>query len=381
MGFYPQGMRYTDAMAGAPPVRLFGGPGARQTAQRRAHVDSLRTAFLAWVVDAAPHSTRTGESSAMDTSRRPVVVVLHGTDRPPRMTRVEQRAEVRYATGATLADALPGADVLFAWDARATGLRRTWSAAGALRWAHAAGVSAQHLLFPELRTAGVVVTSARGVFDEPVAEYVLSLVLAFAKDLPATLRLQQRRIWLHRETERLAGAHAVVVGTGPIGRAIARKLRAAGMRVSAVGRAARVGDPDFGHVSPMAELRAALTGADYVVLAIPLSPQTAGLVDAEALRALPPTARLINISRGGLVVLPDLLDALDARALAGAALNVFADEPLPPSSPLWELPNVVISPHMSGDVKGWREELVRLFAENLERYAAGLPLVNVIPPQ
>ncbi|GAA4422874.1 D-2-hydroxyacid dehydrogenase [Actinokineospora soli] len=218
------------------------------------------------------------------------------------------------------------------------------------------------------------------MFDEPMAEYVLALVLAFAKDLPATMRLQQRRVWQHRETERLAGAHALVVGVGPIGRAIGRKLRAVGVSVSALGAAARADDPDFDSVAPMSDLRIALAGADYVILATPLTAATHGLVDEHALRAMKPTARLVNISRGGLIVLPDLVDALDKGALAGAALNVFADEPLPKSSPLWDLPDVVVSPHMAGDVKGWRDELVRLFADNLDRYIAGAPLINVVKP-
>lgn len=317
----------------------------------------------------------------MDSSRRPVVVVLHGTDRPPRMSGVEQRATVRYSTGPLLRGALPGADVVFAWDSRAAGLAEALPAADALRWTHAAGASAKALPVARLHAAGVTVTSARGVFDEPMAEYVLSLVLAFAKDLPATMRLQQRRVWQHRETERLAGTHALIVGVSPIGRAIGRKLRAVGMTVSAVGKAARPHDPDLGDITPMADLRFALAGADYVILSTPLTAQTQGLIDEHALRAMKPTARLVNISRGGLIVLPDLLDALDKGALAGAALNVFADEPLPRTSPLWDLPDVVVSPHMAGDIKGWRDELVRLFADNLDRYIAGAPLINTVPPE
>ncbi|MGQ0840274.1 D-2-hydroxyacid dehydrogenase [Actinokineospora sp.] len=314
----------------------------------------------------------------MDTTRRPTVVVLHGPDRPPQMTAVERRATVRYATPSTLADALTGADVLFVWDLRTTALTRAWSAANVLRWVHAAGAGVNHVLFPALRDSDVVVTNARGIFDEPMAEYVLGLALAFAKDLPTTLRLQQRRKWQHRETERLAGSSALIVGTGPIGRAIGRKLTAVGVSVSGVGNVARAADPDLGDVVPMAELRAALPHHDYVVLAAPLTPATTALIDAAALRALRPTARLINIGRAGLVVQPDLIDALDGGRLAGAAINVFADDPLSPTSPLWGMPNVLISPHMSGDVKGWREELVRLFQENLDRYTSGRRLTNVV---
>ncbi|WP_018682250.1 D-2-hydroxyacid dehydrogenase [Actinokineospora enzanensis] len=314
----------------------------------------------------------------MDTSPRPTVVVLHGADRPPPTTPIESRATVRYTRADRLGGALEGADVLFLWDARSTALTRVWPAADALRWVHVAGPGVAHLLFPGLRESRVLLTNSPGVFDEPMAEYVLGLVLAFAKDLPATLRDQQRRRWHHRETERLAGSGALIVGTGPIARAIGRKLTAVGVRVSAVGPTARQGDPDLGDVVPLAELRAAASGADWIVLALTFTEQTKGLVDADLLRALRPTARLINIGRSGLVVQAALVDALDKGMLSGAAFDVFADEPLAPSSPLWGMPNVLISPHMSGDVAGWREELVRRFVDNLDRYRAGLPLISVV---
>ncbi|PPK61346.1 D-2-hydroxyacid dehydrogenase [Actinokineospora auranticolor] len=313
----------------------------------------------------------------MESSPRSTVVVLHGADRPPAMTEVEARATVRYTTADRLGSAIEGADVLLVWESRSTALSGAWAAARALRWVHVAGPAVRHLLFPGLRESGVVVTSSPGVFDEPMAEYVLGLVLAFAKDLPGTLRDQQRRRWQHRETERLAGSRALLVGTGPIARAIARKLTAVGVGVAALG-APRAGDPDFGDVRPLGDLRAAVGGYDWVVLALALTEPTAGLVDASVLRAMRPTARLVNIGRSGLVVQPDLVDALDRGELAGAAFDEFGDEPLAPSSPLWGMPNVLISPHMSGDVVGWREELVRRFADNLDRYLTGRPLVNAV---
>ncbi|MDQ3579185.1 MAG: D-2-hydroxyacid dehydrogenase, partial [Actinomycetota bacterium] len=195
---------------------------------------------------------------------------------------------------------------------------------------------------------------------------------------PTTLRLQQRRRWQHRETERLAGSSALIVGSGPIGRAIARKLAAVGVRSTGVGKFGRASDPDFVDIVPMSTLRDALSRHDYVIIAVPLTGDTAKLIDAAALRAMRPTARLINLGRRGLVVTEDLIDALDSGVISGAAIDVFADEPLSPASPLWGMPNVMISPHMSGDVRGWREELVRLFEENLDRYITGRPLAGVV---
>jgi phosphoglycerate dehydrogenase-like enzyme len=243
---------------------------------------------------------------------------------------------------------------------------------------HIASAGVDRLLFPALVEGDTIVTNSRGVFDEPIAEYVLGLVLAFAKDLPATLRLQAERRWRHRETERVTGARALVVGTGPIGRAIGRRLTAAGLAVTGAGRTARRADPDLGTVLPMERLDEALAEADYVVLAAPLTDLTRDMIDAAALARMRPSARLINVGRGGLVVEKALVDALSEGRIAGAALDVFATEPLPESSPLWTLPNVLISPHMAGDTVGWHDELAELFLDNLGRYRDGRPLVNVV---
>ncbi|MGP4023253.1 D-2-hydroxyacid dehydrogenase [Actinomadura sp. 3N407] len=308
----------------------------------------------------------------------PEVVVLVG-DVPPRgMADVERRARVRYVREPELAEALPAADVLFMWDFLSDALAGAWPRTGGPDWVHIASAGVDRLLFPGLVDSDAVVTNSRGVFDEPIAEYVLGLVLTFAKDVHTTVRLQGERRWRHRETERITGARALVVGTGPIGRAIARHLSAAGLAVSGAGRTARDADPDFGLVHPVEGLDEALAGADYVVLAAPLTPQTRGMIDAAALDRMRPSARLINVGRGQLVAEADLVAALRAGRIAGAALDVFEDEPLPASSPLWDMPNVVVSPHMSGDVIGWRDELVRLFAGNLDRYLSGRPLHNVV---
>jgi phosphoglycerate dehydrogenase-like enzyme len=150
------------------------------------------------------------------------------------------------------------------------------------------------------------------------------------------------------------------------------------MRVRGVGRTARGDDPDFGAVTASTDLTRLLPEADYVVLAAPLTPATRDMIDAAALARMRPSARLINVGRGPLVAEDDLVEALRAGRIAGAALDVFVDEPLAPSSPLWGMPNVIVSPHMSGDVVGWRDELVRLFTDNLDRFAHGRELRNVV---
>ncbi|MGP4016103.1 D-2-hydroxyacid dehydrogenase [Saccharopolyspora sp. 5N708] len=314
-------------------------------------------------------------------NRTPTVVVLHDGNPPAAMTRIEAHADLRYATADELPTTLPGADVLFVWDFRTGAIADAWPRADALRWMHAASAGVDRLLLPAVRDSEVVVTNSRGVFDQPMAEYVLGTVLAFAKDLHTTLRLQDRKQWQHRVTERIAGKTALVVGTGPIGRAIARQLSAAGLTVAGAGRLARGGDPDFGDVHASADLAEVIGAFDYVVLAAPLTEQTKGLVDAEVLAHCRPTARLINVGRGELVVESDLVTALRAGQLAGAALDVFETEPLPQTSPLWEMPGVLVSPHMSGDTVGWIDELVDLFLANLRSYTEGTQLRNVVDKQ
>ncbi|ADJ49577.1 phosphoglycerate dehydrogenase [Amycolatopsis mediterranei S699] len=308
----------------------------------------------------------------------PVLAVLCGESRPPDMRAVESGAVVLYTDAAGLAEALPGADALFVYDFLSTAVPGAWHAADRLRWLHIASAGVDPVLFPGLRESDVVLTNSRGVFDDAIAEYVLGVVLAFAKDFARSHDLQREGRWLHRESERIAGREVVVVGTGPIGRAIARLLRAAGMRVSGAGRRERIGDPDFGVVHESARLTEFLPHADYVVAVAPLTEHTKGMFDARAFAAMKPSARFVNVGRGELVVTSDLVAALESKTIAGAALDVFDTEPLPAESPLWTLPDVLISPHMSGDFVGWRNTLVEVFTENFRRWRTGEPLRNVV---
>lgn len=315
---------------------------------------------------------------ASEIQERPVLAVLCGESRPPDMRAVETEAVVRYTDAAGLAEALPGADALFVYDFLSTAVPAAWHAADRLRWLHMASAGVDPVLFPGLRESDVVLTNSRGVFDDAIAEYVLGVVLTFAKGFARSLDLQRENRWLHRESERIAGRDALVVGTGPIGRAIARLLRAAGMRVSGAGRQARHGDPDFGEVYDTAQLARHLPWADYVIAVAPLTEQTKGMFDARAFAAMKPSARFVNVGRGELVVTSDLVAALAEGTIAGAALDVFETEPLPPDSPLWTMQNVLVSPHMSGDFVGWRNALVEVFTANFRRWRAGQPLRNVV---
>ncbi|WP_369169610.1 D-2-hydroxyacid dehydrogenase [Streptomyces sp. R28] len=305
----------------------------------------------------------------------PTLLVLD-TDPLPRLGRLTGRARVEHADESTLAERLPHADVLLVWDFASHAVRHAWPGAGPRpRWVHTASAGVDHLMCPELTASDTVVTNARGVFDQPIAEYVAALVLAMAKDLPRTLELQRSREWRHREGQRVAGSRACVVGSGPIGRTIARTLKALDITTALVGRTPRTGihGPD--------DLDRLIARADWVIAAAPLTEQTYGMFDARRFGVMQPAARFINVGRGQLVVEDALAEALAKRWIAGAALDVFEHEPLTADSPLWGLPGLIVSPHMSGDTIGWRDELGAQFVELYERWEAGRPLLNVVDKQ
>jgi phosphoglycerate dehydrogenase-like enzyme len=298
---------------------------------------------------------------------------------PPGIDEAATMADVSFAASApALAEAITDADAVFAWHSVRELLPEVWPKAGRLRWIQSASDGVDWLLFPELVDSDVVVTNARGIFDRAIAEYVVGLMLAFAKGLLGVVEGQREREWRHRPTELLAGKRLLVAGVGPIGRAIGSAGRDLGMEVRGVGRRARSGDDVFQSIAGTDGLAAATGWADYVVDALPATPETRHLFDASVFNSMRRSARFINVGRGTTVVEGALIDAIREERIGGAALDVFEREPLPPDSPLWELPNTIVSPHMSGDFEGWLEAVVRLFVENLRRFVAGRPLLNVV---
>jgi phosphoglycerate dehydrogenase-like enzyme len=307
------------------------------------------------------------------------VAVLCQLDEPlPDLSPVADRLDLRFTDAAGLGAAVTGAKALFLWDFFSSAVSDVWADAGSLEWIHVAAAGVDTLLFDELAASDVVVTNARGVFDRPIAEFVLASILAQLKQLHVSRDLQRERVWRHRETETLATQRALVVGTGAIGREIGRVLRSLGVQVRGAGRTARTNDPDFDEVVDSARLVDHVGWADHVVVVAPLTDATRGLVDRAVLAAMRPGAHLVNVGRGPIVDEQALLEALESGRLGAASLDVFSTEPLPSDNPLWDHPSVVISPHMSGDFVGWRDTLARQFVDNAERWLAGLPLVNVV---
>lgn len=312
---------------------------------------------------------------------RPIVLVLgaDGDRPPPGIAAAAGPVELRYAPDHDSCVAGVGeADALFVWVHDPAWLPAVWGSARRVRWIQTVSAGVDTLLFPDLIASDVVVTNARGVFEEPIAEWVIGAMLAFTTGMHRSILDQRRREWTRgRTVERLAGARLVVVGPGPIGRATARRAGALGMTVEMVGRRPRV-DATFGDVVGVDRLHDALADADHVLDALPLTDETRGLFDERAFAAMPRRARFYNVGRGATVEESALVDALRGRTISGAALDVFETEPLPGGSPLWTMPNVIVSPHISGDAEGWEIQAVSIFVENARRFAAGEPLANVI---
>jgi phosphoglycerate dehydrogenase-like enzyme len=318
----------------------------------------------------------------MGGQHRPAKIVIQGANAlsdVPGIAAVAERYRFECAPdSAALAEQLPGAGVLLGWNFRGRELADNWHRATDLRWIHWGGAGVDAALFPELADSDVILTNSRGLFDRPMAEFCLAYMLREIKLLPLLAKQQHEHMWKHHYTTTLTGQTAVIYGVGSIGREIARLLRAVGVNVCGVGRSARTGDADFGTIHGAAEKRLPLAEADWVIGILPGTAQTTDYFDAAFFAAMKPTARFINLGRGTAVLENDLIAALNDREIAGAMLDVFRREPLPSDSPLWDVPNLMISPHLSGDYAGYPADIAQLFFDNLERYAAGKPLNNVV---
>ena len=257
-------------------------------------------------------------------------------------------------------------------------------AAPDLRWVQGFSAGTDLGVYQEMLARGLLLTSAAGASAPTVAQTAIAGLLALARGFPRIAESQRRREWrpLSREGSEprdLAGQTAVVVGTGPIGQEIGRLCRALGLRTVGVRRDAASGPPPgFDAVAGFADLSDSLTRADWLILACPLTDTTRGLFDAAALARLPPGARLVNVSRGGVVVEADLVEALRSGQVGGAFLDVFTAEPLPPDSPFWDLPEVIVSPHSAASSDGLVVRVAAVFCDNLGRWRRGEPLRNQV---
>ena len=316
---------------------------------------SIRQPVVAWVIPPA-HVDRLRR-------RFPDVTFVHALD---------DRADF---------DGIADADVALTWTMTPEMVRR----AERLWWVHSSAVAVGTLPLRDLAARGVVVTNSRGIQSPAIAEHVIACLLALAKRLPAIIRQQDARRWAQNDMVGSAlpwlvqGRTLGVIGLGTIGQAVAVRAAALGMRVVGIRRRPELGvPPGVDEVAGPDRLGSVMAAADVLVLAAPWTGETNRLVDAVALSNMKRGSVLINVARGQLVDEDALAAAVSRGHLAGAALDVFNEEPLPATSPLWSLPNVIVTPHAAALSAGNQARQAEIFLANLRRYALDEPLVSVV---
>jgi phosphoglycerate dehydrogenase-like enzyme len=273
---------------------------------------------------------------------------------------------------AELAATLARADVVFGFVIP----RDILALAPRLRWIATPATGVDHLRGTGVLEAAIPVTTVGGLFGPLIAEHVFAVVLALAKRLPHFADQQRAKAWQMSRVTALEGRTIGLVGVGAIGSAVATRARAFGMRTIGLGRSDPRGRavPGIDRLVSRAELPVLLAAADWVVVAAADTPETRGMIGATELAAMQPSAVLVNVARGSLVDEAALVSALRDGRIAGAALDVFATEPLPAESPLWDLPNVLVTPHVATNVPEYLARAVSAFAANVRRFLDGMPL-------
>ncbi|MDH3375621.1 MAG: D-2-hydroxyacid dehydrogenase [Gammaproteobacteria bacterium] len=250
--------------------------------------------------------------------------------------------------------------------------------ARSVKWIHNGGAGVEH--FPRWDTGRLTVTNASGVLSDVLAEYVMASVLMMNIGFPQYWRQQAAHQWQLNPWQSVHGKNLLIVGLGNIGRRVAARAKAAGMRVTGM-RARPMPVDDVDEMISPDRLPAAVAASDFIAVHVPLTTATHRLIDRSVIDAMPPHAVLINASRGAVVDEAALYLALKQRRLKGAVLDVFEHEPLPDDSPLWDLDNVVITPHMADSIDNWQLRMTEQFCANLQRWRAGQPLQNIVDPK
>jgi phosphoglycerate dehydrogenase-like enzyme len=306
-----------------------------------------------------------------------VLVLSEKNDAQLAMLRDVPHAIARDADAVT--DAGRDAEAILHWSGPKELLQAALRAVSGVRWVHSRWAGLDNLLFPELVESPVLLTNGRGVFSESLGEFALAAILYFAKDFPRMLRNQRAERWEPFDVDEISTQTAGIVGYGDIGRAAARRLRAMGMRVLALKRhPPDAPDPliaEFYKPEALAEL---LARCDSVVIAAPLTAETRHMIGEAQFAAMQPSAVVINVGRGPVIDQPALVEALRDGRIRGVALDVFEQEPLPPGDPLWQMPNVLVSPHTADHTRDWIDAAMQFFLRQYERFRNGEPLENIV---
>ena len=311
-------------------------------------------------------------------SKQPFVLVISDAG-DPQLSMLAGVPHAAVNSQAALQSAPKGAEAILHWAGPRDLLRAAFLANPGVRWVHSRAAGLDSMLFPELVDSPVPLTNGKGVFSQSLGEFALAVILYFAKDFRRMLRNQEAGRWEQFDVEMIAGQTVGIVGYGDIGRAVASRVHAMGMRVVALKRHAPASpDPLVERFYGLQELAAMCSESDFVVAAAPLTPETRHMISDAAFAAIKPNAVVINVGRGPVIDQAALVRALNQKRIKGAGLDVFEMEPIPPGDPIYKFENVLISPHCADHTKDWLNDAMLFFLAQYDRFAKGELLENVV---
>jgi phosphoglycerate dehydrogenase-like enzyme len=312
---------------------------------------------------------------------QPLVLVL-ATDNDSQLAML---SSIRHITGAAFEDvagAVADAEVILHWSGSRETMRQVFLACPNVRWVHSRNAGLDNLLFPELITSPIPLTNGSGVFSQSLGEFALAAILYFAKDFSRMLRNQQSQRWEQFDLDEISTQTVGIVGFGDIGRAVATRAKAMGMKVLALKRHAPAeGDPSIDQFFAPQRMHEMLAQCDYVVVAAPLTSETHHMISDAEFAVMKPSAVVINVGRGPVIDQAAMVRALAAKRIRGAGLDVFEQEPIPAGDRIWSLDNVLISPHTADHTSTWLNDAMQFFIEQYGRFSNGQPLENVVNKQ
>ena len=311
------------------------------------------------------------------------ILVLSALDEPQlsMLDELRETANIVIGNSPNAFDKAPaGAEVIFNWSGSLSLIREVFLMSHGARWIHSRSAGLERTLFPELLASDVTMTNGSGVFSPSLGEFALAAILYFAKDFRRMIRNQMAGVWEQFDVLPIAGQTVGIVGYGDIGRAVATRVRALGMNVLAVKRHVSQKNPDplVEQVYSPDHLIEMLPRCDYLVVAAPLNAETRGLIGKAEFAAMKPSAVIVNVGRGPVIDQPAMIKALSEHKIKGAALDVFAEEPLPQGHPFYKLENVLLCPHCADHTPDWLDNAMRFFIAQFERFRRGEPLLNVV---
>lgn len=314
--------------------------------------------------------------------KQPLVLAISDAPNPqldPQLAMLAGLPHVVVNSPAALAEASKEAEVILHWAGPRDLLRAAFLGSSGIRWIHSRSAGLDSTLFPELVQSAVPLTNGSGVFSQSLGEFALAAVLYFAKDFRRMLRNQEAGRWEQFDVEEIAGQTIGIVGYGDIGRAVASRMHAMGMRVLALKRHAPASaDPLIDQFYGPHVLNTMLALCDYVLVAAPLTPETRHLISDSAFASMKPNAVVINIGRGPVIHQAALVRALVEKRIKGAGLDVFEQEPIPPGDPIYKFENVLVSPHCADHTRDWLNQAMQFFLSQYERFCKGQPLENIV---